>query len=129
MAGDWISSIPEATEELSCTGSVAGADLVSKTYRENHGSLVISHYNDGAIRWENVHSGVIREESADGSMTLSLPDGKIIRQAFEGGQLQVHDLQNPGPMLVTQIKTPIFKRLPAPSITSKIPRTNTSSSR
>lgn len=113
VAGDWVSGIPSPSEDLCWPTSPAYPDLVTECYRENHGSLVVSHYGDGAVRWENVHSGVIREESADGSMTLSLPDGRIIRQAFEGGQLQVHDLENPGPALVAHIMNAHIQATPS----------------
>lgn len=97
VAGDWIGGMTGSAEEID---SPSFPDLVTDCYREHHGSLVVSHYGDGSVRWENVHSGVIREESADGSMTVSLPDGRIIRQEFEGGSLRVHDLENPGVPLV-----------------------------
>ncbi|MBX3168833.1 MAG: hypothetical protein KF760_15565 [Candidatus Eremiobacteraeota bacterium] len=113
VAGDWISCIPSPSEDLGWPSSPAYPDLVTECYRENHGSLVVSHYSDGAVRWENVHSGVIREESADGSMTLSLPDGKIIRQAFAGGPLQVVDLENPRPVMVAHLMQAHIQETPS----------------
>jgi hypothetical protein len=98
VAGDWMGAVSSASES-----TPAIPDLVTDCYKENHGSLVVSHYGDGSVRWENVHSGVLREESADGSMTLSLPDGRIIYQQFEGGSLRVHDLENGGAPLVAHL--------------------------
>lgn len=110
VAGDWMT----ACEDIGWSSSPPIPDLVTECYKENHGSLVISHYGDGAVRWENIHSGVIREESADGSMTVSLPDGKIIRQAFDGAPLQVLDLEEARPPLVAHMMHAHIQETPSP---------------
>lgn len=70
---------------------------VSHCVQENLGSLVISHFADGTVRKENIDSGVVQEEHADGGLTVRLPDGKVFQQHFDGAPLLVSDLDNPGP--------------------------------
>lgn len=62
-------------------------------------SLQVSHTAEGSIRRENPLSGVVEEQHADGSLTVSLPHGKYLAQCFEGAPLLVMDLDEvePGP--------------------------------
>lgn len=71
-------------------------DIVPECVQQELGTLLISHYADGTIRRENPHSGVIQEQYADGGLTISLPDGKVFQQHFDGAPLLVLDLDNPG---------------------------------
>lgn len=112
-AGAWIGGVATSPEPAYAE-SYSFPDVVQACSQEVRGSLVISHYADGAIRWENIHSGVIREEGGDGSLTVSLPDGKIIRQGFEGGPLQVIDLENPVPPVVAHIMNAHIAENPTP---------------
>lgn len=68
-------------------------DALPDAIRDTEGSLVTSHYGDGTVRRENLLSGVIQERLYDGSLTVSLPEGKILRQAFEGAPLLLLDLE------------------------------------
>lgn len=58
--------------------------------------LIISRYEDGAIRKENPVSGVIQEERPDGSLLVCLPSGKVISQQYRGEPLVVSDPHWPG---------------------------------
>ena len=52
---------------------------------------VLRRYDTGSVRLENLKSGVIQEERADGSLLLSLPTGKIVFQEFRGEPLLVYN--------------------------------------
>lgn len=72
-------------------------------FREQNGSLLVSHYADGTVRRENIDSGVIEELRGDGSMTVSLPDGMILRKAFEGAPLLAVDLEHSAPPSLARV--------------------------
>lgn len=108
VAGAWISPEPESDELDDDTFQDIAPDYV----QEQAGSLTISHYADGAIRRENIHSGVIQEELPDGSLTVSLPDGKIFRQHL-GVPLHVLDLENPGPPMLARIMNARIENTPS----------------
>ena len=91
MGGDSTGCLSELPEFEGSTYTV------SNCVQENLGSLVISHYADGTVRKENLHSGVVHEQHADGGLTVSLPDGLVFQQHFDGAPLLVLDLDNPGP--------------------------------
>ena len=114
MAGAWITPEPELPEEeLAWPEDVISLDIAPEYFQEEYGSLTISHYADGAIRKENIHSGVIEEQSADGRLTVSLPDGKIFRQSFDGAPLQVLDLENPGAPLLGRVMNACIEDAPS----------------
>lgn len=54
---------------------------------------ILRRYTSGAVRVENPTSGVIQEERADGSLVLSLPDGKVLFQEFRGEPLLLYDTE------------------------------------
>lgn len=54
-------------------------------------SLQVSRTSEGSVRRANPLSGVIEEQHADGSLTVSLPHGKYLAQCFEGAPLLVLD--------------------------------------
>ena len=62
-------------------------------------SLQVTRNAEGSVRRENPFSGVVEEQHADGSLTISLPHGKYLCQCFEGAPLLVMDLDEavPGP--------------------------------
>ena len=57
---------------------------------------LLRRYTSGAVRVENPTSGVIQEERVDGSMVISLPDGKVLFQEFRGEPLLLYDTENGG---------------------------------
>lgn len=70
-------------------------------------SLQVSRSPEGTVRRENPLSGVVEEQHADGSLTVSLPHGKYLCQCFEGAPLLVMDLdesdQGPDPPLLARV--------------------------
>lgn len=57
---------------------------------------ILRRYDTGSVRVENQKSGVIQEERADGSLIISLPNGKVIFQEFRGEPLLVYDTDRGG---------------------------------
>ncbi len=58
---------------------------------------ILRRYEGGSVRVENPTSGVIQEEKPDGSLVISLPNGKVLCQEFRGEPLLVYDTETPGP--------------------------------
>lgn len=58
---------------------------------------ILRRYDNGSVRVENPTSGVIQEERADGSLVVSLPNGKVMFQEFRGEPLLVYDTERGGP--------------------------------
>ncbi|MFA5507883.1 MAG: hypothetical protein WC314_06770 [Vulcanimicrobiota bacterium] len=58
---------------------------------------LLRRYMSGSVRVENPTSGVIQEEKVDGSMIISLPDGKVLFQEFRGEPLLLYDTEKSGP--------------------------------
>ncbi len=58
---------------------------------------IIKRYENGSVRVENPTSGVLQEERVDGSLVVSLPNGKVLFQEFRGEPLLVYDTENGGP--------------------------------
>lgn len=54
---------------------------------------LLRRYTSGAVRVENPTSGVIQEERVDGSLVISLPDGKVLFQEFRGEPLLLYDTE------------------------------------
>ena len=111
VAGVWVSPEPELCE-LDWAEGDAFADSASDQLEETDCSLTISHYANGAIRRENIHSGVIQEQRPDGSLIVSLPDGKIFRQHL-GAPLHVVDLENPGPPMPARVMNANIEETPS----------------
>lgn len=57
---------------------------------------IVRRYDTGSVRVENVKSGIIQEERADGSLIVSLPNGRVIFQEFRGEPLLVYDTDRGG---------------------------------
>lgn len=58
---------------------------------------ILRRYTSGSVRVENPVSGVIQDEKPDGSMVISLPDGKVLFQEFRGEPLLLYDTEKGGP--------------------------------
>ena len=58
---------------------------------------LLRRYASGSVRVENPTSGVIQEERVDGSLVISLPDGKNLFQEFLGEPLLLYDTEKGGP--------------------------------
>lgn len=58
---------------------------------------LLRRYTSGSVRVENPTSGVIQEERVDGSLVISLPDGKVLFQEFRGEPLLLYDTEKDGP--------------------------------
>lgn len=58
---------------------------------------LLRRYTSGSVRVENPTSGVIQEERVDGSLVISLPDGKNLFQEFRGEPLLLYDTEKGGP--------------------------------
>jgi hypothetical protein len=69
-------------------------DYEEETLRDGR---IMRRYNNGSVRLENPTSGVIQEERPDGSLLVSLPNGRDIFQRFRGEPLLVYDTQRGGP--------------------------------
>ena len=52
---------------------------------------VVKRFEDGRVQIINNNNGVIHQESADGKLLISLPDGRLIMQEFPGDPMFVHD--------------------------------------
>lgn len=57
---------------------------------------ILRRYENGTVRVENPVSGVMQEEKVDGSLVVSLPNGKVLFQEFRGEPLLVYDTENGG---------------------------------
>lgn len=57
---------------------------------------LLRRYSNGSVRVENPTSGVIQEEKVDGSLVISLPDGKVLFQEFRGEPLLLYDTEKGG---------------------------------
>lgn len=57
---------------------------------------LLRRYAGGSVRVENPTSGVIQEERVDGSLVISLPDGKVLFQEFRGEPLLLYDTEKGG---------------------------------
>lgn len=66
---------------------------------------VVRRYDDGTVRIENTVSGVMQEEPPDGSLTISLPGGKLIYQQYRGEPLLVYDSSGENPPHVAQVSS------------------------
>ncbi|MEW6280950.1 MAG: hypothetical protein AB1758_20210 [Candidatus Eremiobacterota bacterium] len=70
---------------------------------EGDGQCVVRNYEDGTTRTENVVSGVILEERPDGSLYVSLAEGRFIRQGAPGEPLLAFDTVNGGRPRIAQV--------------------------
>lgn len=66
---------------------------------------LMRRFTNGTVQIENRNSGVIHEERVDGSLLVSLPNGKDLFQQFRGEPLLVYDTQRGGPPALAQVAT------------------------
>lgn len=64
---------------------------------------VLRRYDTGAVRVENPKSGVIQEERADGSLIISMPNGRVIFQEYRGEPLLVYNTDAGGPPMLARV--------------------------
>lgn len=76
---------------------------------------ILRRYPDGRVRLENPASGVVQEEGADGSLTVSLPIGKLIYQQYRGEPLLVYDSSGRVPPQVAQVSSVSMPGLDEPA--------------
>lgn len=77
---------------------------------------VVRRYGDGTVRIENPVSGIMQEEAPDGSLTVSLPIGKVIYQQYRGEPLLVYDSSGRNPPQVAQVSSVTMPGMEDPSI-------------
>ncbi len=77
---------------------------------------LVRRYEDGTIRVENPSSGVMQEECPDGSLTVSLPGGKIIYQQYRGEPLLVYDSNGKYKPSIAQVSSVTMPGMEAPSV-------------
>lgn len=53
--------------------------------------LSLRRYPNGTVRLQNHQSGVVQEERPDGSLIISLPDGRVLYQRMGGESVLVMD--------------------------------------
>ncbi len=58
---------------------------------QGEGNRLVRHYENGTVRTENVTSGVIMEERPDGSLYVSLAEGRLLHQAAPGEPILAYD--------------------------------------
>lgn len=88
-------------------------DVLPEYTSEQAGELLVSRYADGTVRRENPVSGVIQEDRPDGSLTVSLPGGRIMAQRYQGEPLLVVDLENGSPPLLGRLASAAIDGVPS----------------
>jgi hypothetical protein len=66
-----------------------GFSEYEEEYLDDERSL--RRYPNGTVRLQNHHSGIMQEERPDGSLLISLPDGKVLYQRMGGESVLVMD--------------------------------------
>lgn len=67
------------------------------------GTRLVRNYDNGTTRTENVTSGIIMEERPDGSLYVSLAEGRLIHQAAPGEPILAYNSVLGGPPRVAQV--------------------------
>lgn len=92
--------VPEWVDDLSDPlDNIPGGTIDTfNEYEEVHleDGRILRRYTTGSVRVENPTSGVIQDEKPDGSMVISLPDGKVLFQEFRGEPLLLYDTEKGG---------------------------------
>lgn len=104
---DAAPSFTEPDAELETT------DRLPEYSSRQAGELILSRYEDGAMRRENPVSGVIQEDRPDGSLTVSLPGGRVIAQRYQGEPLLVVDLENGAPPVLGRVASMTLEGQPS----------------
>ncbi|MCE7871177.1 hypothetical protein DYH09_12460 [bacterium CPR1] len=95
---------------------VTVTDRLDHFQEEGDGQRLMRRYEDGTVRTENVASGVIMEERPDGSLYVSLAEGRLIHQAAPGEPLLAYDSVNGGPPRVAQASRVYFEADAEPTV-------------
>lgn len=66
-------------------------DRVDPFEEEGEGNRLVRHYENGTVRTENVTSGILMEERPDGSLYVSLAEGRLLHQAAPGEPILAYD--------------------------------------
>lgn len=74
---------------------------------------VLRRYDSGSVRVENPKSGVIQEERADGSLIISMPNGRVIFQEYRGEPLLVYDTDRGGAPMLARVGSATLPGEPA----------------
>lgn len=90
---EWIDDIGDPLENIP-GGTVDSFNEYEEVHLED--GRILRRYTSGSVRMENPISGVIQDEKPDGSMVLSLPDGKVLFQEFRGEPLLLYDTEKGG---------------------------------
>lgn len=78
-------------------------DSVDSFQEEGDGTRLVRQYENGTTRTENVQSGVIMEERPDGSLYVSLAEGRLIHQAAPGEPILAYNSVEGGPPRIAQV--------------------------
>mgnify|MGYP000911891971 CR=1 FL=1 len=78
-------------------------DRTDRFHEECAGNHLVRRYENGAVRVENLSSGIIMEERPDGSLIVSLADGLILFQAAPHESVLVSDSTGERPLRVAQV--------------------------
>ncbi len=65
----------------------------------------LRRYQNGTVRLQNHLSGVVQEERPDGSLLISLPDGKVLYQRMGGESVLVMDTNSAYAPKVAQVSS------------------------
>lgn len=90
---EWVDDLGEPLDNIP-GGTVDSFNEYEEVTLED--GRILRRYNSGSVRVENPTSGVIQDEKPDGSMVLSLPDGKVLYQEFRGEPLLLYDTEKGG---------------------------------
>lgn len=92
-APEWVDDLSDPLDNIP-GGTVDSFNEYEEVTLED--GRILRRYNTGSVRVENPTSGVIQDEKPDGSMVLSLPDGKVLYQEFRGEPLLLYDTEKGG---------------------------------
>lgn len=88
-------------------GRLAGQRVVKDSVDEfqeiGDGTRLVRNYENGTTRTENVQSGVIMEERPDGSLYVSLAEGRLIHQSAPGEPILAYNSVLGGPPRIAQV--------------------------
>lgn len=101
-ASDWIEDFSDPLENMP-GGLVDSFNEFDEVTLED--GRILRRYHTGAVRVENPTSGVIQEEKVDGSLVISMPDGKVLHQEFRGEPLLLYDTEKGGPPGLARVST------------------------
>ena len=91
-------------------------DSVDNFSEEGDGTRLVRNYENGTTRTENVASGVIMEERPDGSLYVSLAEGRLIHQAAPGEPILAYNSVLGGPPRVAQVSSVHLDRNSEPTV-------------